>query len=267
MFAVNRFLILLSVLLTTSISAQDVKITYLANEGVLIESDDKKVMVDALFDDHYKAYMSPSPELVARMNNKQNPFEQVDLVLTTHIHRDHYEAKITGDFLSAHEESKFISSAQVRDDLEEKYISYADIKPRVIAHNRDTYTTREVINGITVHSFFINHSGGFRAANIENMGFIVELGGKKILHLGDSDMDVERFRAVNLSQYNVDVALIPYWYMVDEKGQEIIRNHIKPGNLIGVHYPKVGSPTALEEINSSFPKAIVFKTALESRQY
>ncbi len=267
MFAVKKTITLLLFLLATSISAQSVKITYLANEGVLIESGNQKVLIDALFDDFYKDYLSPSLELRSDMISGQSPFEKVDLVLATHIHRDHYEAQISGDFLSDHDESKMISSAQVKADLKEKYVNFSGIEGQIVAHERDLFTIREEVNGILIHAFFINHAGGEQTSNIENMGFIVELGGKKILHLGDADMKIERFEAVNLAQYNVDAALIPYWYLIDENGQKIINEQIKPKNIIGIHFPKAGSPMALEEIAKAYPKAKVFQKSMETTRY
>ena len=255
--------ILLFFLTTQVVIGQGLKVTYLANEGVLIESGSKAILIDALFDDYYEDYLSPSKELINQMNSKQAPFQNVDLVAATHIHRDHFEAKLTGSFLNSHKESKFLSSNQVRNDLKEKYEGYGKIEAQVIAHNRDVMTVRERVNGILIHSFFINHSGGEQTQNIENMGFVIELGGKKILHLGDAEMDIERFKAVNLSQYDIDVALVPYWYMADENGRQILNDQIRSKALIGIHFPKVGSPMVLEEIGKFYPKARVFKEVRE----
>ena len=239
----------------------------MANEGVHIKSGNKSVLIDALFDDYYKDYLSLSVADRNKLISGESPFEKIDLVLATHIHRDHFEAQITGNFLSSHDESKMLSSEQVDADLKEKFTDYSKIERQIIAHERDVYTTKEEINGIEIHSFFINHAGGERTADIENMGFIIELGGKKILHLGDADMNIERFKAVDITQYNVDIALIPYWYMADENGIKIVKEQIKAKNLIGVHFPKAGSPMALEEIAKNFPKAKVFQKQFEVAKF
>lgn len=241
------------------LNAQDLKITYIANEGVLIENKSEKVLIDALFDDFYKDYVSPSEATVEQMMNSENPFDEVSLVLTTHIHRDHFEANLTGDFLKSHQESRLLSSAQIKKELETKYVDYAQIENRIEGRTRGVQTLTDDINGVTVYSFFMYHAGGERTRSIENMGFIVEMGSKKILHLGDSDMNPDRFKEVNLTQYNIDVALVPYWYMSSDEGIEIINDHIKPKQLVGIHYPKAPSRTALDEIKKNYPKAIVFQ--------
>ncbi|WP_420388554.1 MBL fold metallo-hydrolase [Roseivirga sp.] len=248
--------------LTNSANAQKQtnEIIYLANEGLMISSGDKQILIDALFDDFYEDYLSPDEATINQMNHGEKPFESVEAVLVTHIHRDHFEANIAGKFLSMHEESKLLSSQQTEGELKEKFDGYAKIKGQIIAVEKNTITTRHEVNGITVYGFFINHAGGERMSSIHNMAFLIEVNGKRLLHVGDSDMDVERFRSLNLSQYNIDVALIPYWYLSDATGQQIVRDLIQADQHIGIHFPKAPSAMALEEIEKQFPEATVFQT-------
>jgi len=255
----RRLISFLFLLIPIVTIGQGLKITYIANEGVLLEGGGQKVMIDALFDDFYKPYLSPSEATIGQMMASESPFQQVNLLLTTHIHRDHFEANLTGNFLKSHKESALLSSAQIRKELESKYVDFDKVSDRIKGHERGIKTLKDQINGVTVYSFFMYHAGGERTKSIENMGFIVEMGGKRILHLGDSDMNPDRFKEVNLGQYNIDVALIPYWYMSSDAGIEIINDYIKPKQLIGVHYPKAPSRTALDEIRKNYPKATVFQ--------
>lgn len=249
----------LLLMLPVIVNAQGLKVTYIANEGVLLENNAQKVIIDALFDEVYKAYFSPSEATIGQMMASESPFNDVNLVLTTHIHGDHFEANLMGDFLKNHQESRLLSSAQIRNELEAKYVDFDQIEERIKGHTRGIKILKDEVNGVTVHSFFMYHSGGERTKSIENMGFIVEIGGKNILHLGDSDMNPDRFKEVNLAQYNIDVALVPYWYMSSDAGIEIINAYIKPKELIGIHYPKAPSRTALDEIKKNYPKAMVFQ--------
>lgn len=263
----NLFAISLFLLFSTTGLSQELKVTYIANEGVLLEGGGKKAMIDALFDDFYKDYLSPDEATIKRMVSGQSPFDQVDLILTTHFHRDHFEANVTGNFLKSHAESKLLSSEQVKGELESKYIDYEKIQKQIQGHKRGVQTLVDNINGLKVYSFFINHAGGERTTNIENMGFIIEIAGKRVLHLGDADMSLARFEAIDLAQYNVDVALVPYWYMSSDAGIDILNNHIKAKNLIGIHYPKAPSQNALTEIKSNYPEAKVFQKTLTEIQY
>lgn len=251
--------------LALSTSAQGLKVTYIANEGVLLENGGQKVLIDALFDDFYEPYLSPSEAVMANMQASTKPFDNVVLTLTTHVHRDHFEAKTAGDFIKAHQETQFLSTEEVVTELKSKY----DTNPfnnRINGKSKTIEKMSDTMNGITVHSFFINHAGS-RSSAIENLGFVIEIGGKKVLHLGDSDMDIERYSALNLSQYEIDVVLVPYWYMSSDNGREILDNHIKAKNLVGIHFPKAPSAAALEAIKENYPKATVFQKTLTEIQY
>ena len=246
---------------------QNNEITYLANEGIMISSGDKQVLIDALFDDYYEDYLSPGEALLNQMNRGENPFESVEAVLVTHIHRDHFEAKTAGKFLSMHEESQLLSSIQTQEELKNQYEGFSGIESRIIAIEKNTITTRHEVNGITVYGFFINHAGGDRMSHIQNMAFLVEVNGKRILHVGDSDIDLPRFESLNLTQYQIDVALVPYWYLSDDTGQQIVKDAINAQQNIGIHYPKAPSEMALKEIEKNFPEAIVFQKTLEKLMF
>lgn len=260
---------LLGLLSITSLSAfsQQLTITYIANEGVLIESAGKKVIIDALFDKFYDDYLHPEEALLEKMIAGEAPYDDVDLMLSTHIHRDHFAPTMTGRFLKGHPETKLISSAQLAKSVADDYAEGNSLDKQMEGIVRDTQIHEREVNGIKVTAFFIYHAGGSRTRSIENMGYLVDINGTKILHLGDSDMNPDRFKALDLKAMDVDIAMVPYWYMADETGVSIVNDHIQPKNLIGIHFPKAGSPMALEEIDKNFPEARVFQKVFEKGEY
>ena len=76
------------------------------------------------------------------------------------------------------------------------------------------------------------------ARDIQNLGFIITIGGFKLFHSGDaSAADVSAFKSLNLANENIDVAFLPTWFLDGEngdKGQEIIRT-IKPKAIVLMH--------------------------------
>jgi L-ascorbate metabolism protein UlaG (beta-lactamase superfamily) len=261
----KSFLFAALLLFTFKVQAQKLTITYIANEGVLIESGDKKVMIDALFDKYYEDYLHPTEDMLEKMIAGKAPYDDVDLLLSTHIHRDHFAPTVTGRFLKSHPETKLISSAQLAKSIADDYAEGASVADQVEGIARDTQVHEREVNGMKVTAFFIFHSGSSqpRMRQIENMGYLIEINGTRILHLGDSDMNPERFAALNLQSISVDIALVPYWYMADETGVKIINENIQPKHLLGIHFPKAGSPMALEQISKNFPEAKVLQTVFE----
>lgn len=251
-----------------SIQAQ-VKVTYIANEGVLIESGEQKVIIDALFDKYYEDYLHPTEDMLEKMIDGEAPYNGIDLLLSTHIHRDHFAPSVTGRFLKGHPETRLISSAQLAQSIRDDYAEGASVTSRMEGIKRDTEIHQREVNGIKVSAFFIYHSGSSnpQMRNIENMGYLVEIGGKRILHLGDSDMGPKRFAELDLKSLNIDIAMVPYWYMADETGVKIIRESIQPKNLLGIHYPRLGSAMADKEIRKNFPDAYVLKRVFEERSF
>ena len=90
-------------------------VTYIANEGFLIEAAGKKVLVDALFDSGFGTYLSPPQEALAQMTGAREPFADVDLLLVTHPHGDHFNPKLVVEFLRNQARCRLIAHTQTVD--------------------------------------------------------------------------------------------------------------------------------------------------------
>jgi glyoxylase-like metal-dependent hydrolase (beta-lactamase superfamily II) len=67
-----------------------VTITFLANEGVMLSSGGKKVLIDALFLKYETGYAVPADSTLSALAKARPPFDSVDLILVTHRHGDHF---------------------------------------------------------------------------------------------------------------------------------------------------------------------------------
>ncbi|MCP4653821.1 MAG: MBL fold metallo-hydrolase, partial [bacterium] len=88
-----------------------------ANEGVLIETGGKKILVDALFREPNPAYAAPPKEVLEKLETAQPPFDDVDLILATHNHGDHFDARSVVRHLRHNPRAVFLAEA-----LEKKVI-------------------------------------------------------------------------------------------------------------------------------------------------
>jgi L-ascorbate metabolism protein UlaG (beta-lactamase superfamily) len=247
-------------------------ISYLANEGFLIEVDGKKVLIDALFRGGVEGYAVLSTANREKMESAVSPFDSVDLVLATHHHADHYDAHAVAAHLSRNPQSLFISTPQAIEKL--KAVSGFDrINDRIVAASpkegeRITHTHR----GVTVHMLNIHHG---RNRPVQNRGFIVEIGGKKFLHIGDSEAEGFVFKNYALVNDNLDVAFIPCWYFFDAGWKRAPRDHIQAKQVVLMHIPpqvdqfdsqvrKLGGWTKVwTGIKAEFPNAVYFEKELE----
>ena len=122
------------------------------------------------------------------------------------------------------------------------------------------------VAGIDFEILRLSH-GTERHATIQNLGHIIKLGGKKLLHVGDADTAVENFEKFNLDEEQIDIAFIPYWFLIGTEGQTIIRDHIKPKQIIAVHISPGESERTITQMKQLFPGAVAFTTRLEKKTY
>ena len=118
--------------------------------------------------------------------------------------------------------------------------------------------------GIDLQVLGVPH-GGF--ASIQNVGYVVSMGGRRVLHIGDADTNADVFRRLALDRDGIDVALLPMWFLTEREGQAIVRDYIKPRRLVGIHLPATGYEEAVASARVVFPGSDALTKLLEVRRY
>ncbi len=216
-------------------ASDTLRVTWLANEGVLLESSGSAVLIDAFVPEPYSIYTALPAETAAAMLAAEAPFGQVDIALASHRHRDHYQPEFAAKFLAAHPETRFWSSPQVLAGLESPG---AD---SVFPGPGETISRRHA--NIEVDFLNLSHGSG-RFSAIQNLGHVVRIGGFTVLHIGDAAMVPANFDPYGLVPAQIDVALVPYWYCSSKSGQKLISTHLAAGLQIAVHLPREGEDQA-----------------------
>lgn len=243
------------------------EVTYIANEGVLISSEGRHVLIDGLHRQYKPDYLFPPPDLLRKMEAAQSPFDQIDLVLVSHIHLDHYHAESVGLHLKNNRKAVLVSSQQVVEGLEKDFADYRLIKSRVKAITPQWKEKSDLnIAGISITIMGLRH-GSERFRSIQNLGHIIRLGGKKLLHIGDADSSAENFEGFRLVDERIDIAFIPYWFLLYKSGQAIVRDYIKPRHIIAVHIPPTEAESSSQKITEAFPDAVCFTKVMEKRAF
>jgi glyoxylase-like metal-dependent hydrolase (beta-lactamase superfamily II) len=86
-------------------------LNYVANMGVLLSSGDSKVLIDTLFDKTHPSSRTPAPETIESIMKGEQPFKDVDLVLVTHNHPDHFDAALAVRYLEIRPEPILVAPA------------------------------------------------------------------------------------------------------------------------------------------------------------
>ena len=164
--------------------------------------------------------------------------------------------------------AQLLTSAQVAGEVEREFADYASIRTRVTAVTPPVGTrTTTRAAGIDLIVLGVGHGSG-RHSDIQNLGYIVTVGGRRFLHLGDAaPEDRGVFEKLRLVDDGIDVAFLPIWFLTEPAGQAIVRELIRPRRIVAVHMPASDAAGAMERARRTFPDADFFTTLLERRRY
>jgi len=243
------------------------EITYIANEGVLVAGGGKQVLIDGLHREYEPSYPFLPQPYRGQIETAQPPFDKVDVILVSHRHLDHFHPQAVADHLRHNPRTVLLSSEQVVREIEARAADYGAIRARVTTM---TPALREKVattaGGVQIEILGVGHGSG-RHATIQNLGHVITLGGKKLLHVGDADLDAGIFDAFNLDEHGIDVAFLPQWFLTNDAGAAIVRAHIKPKHIIAVHMPARDPDRAVAQVKARFPEAVPFTALLDKRFY
>lgn len=243
------------------------EVTYIANQGVLLAAGGTQVLIDGLHRQYRSSYPFLPDPYREQIETAQAPFHEIDVILVSHMHLDHFHAESITRHLRHNPGAALVSSEQVVGEIQ-KLADYSTVSSRVTPMTPPLkQRMATVVGGVRLELLGIGHGTG-RHATIQNLGHIVTLGGKTLLHIGDaSTEDPSIFDALNLDEANVDVAFLPVWFLTSDEGAAIVRQHIKPKHIVAIHMPAEDPQSAAARIRERFPDAVPFTVLLEKRFY
>jgi L-ascorbate metabolism protein UlaG (beta-lactamase superfamily) len=127
--------------------------------------------------------------------------------------------------------------------------------------------------GIHVQLLNIHHG---RGRPIENLGFIVEIAGKRVLHIGDSDAEAAVFQKYEVVKDRIDVAFLPFWYFLNEDHKRAVREQIQPRHIVVMHIEQDNFLNRIRggswqkkwaQIKAEFPNAVYFEKEMEKKSF
>src|SRR5688572_28215192 len=244
----------------------ELELVYLANEGFLARAGEHEFLIDAFVYQPYSGYAAVPAEMRAAMRAGKPPFDEIELALASHYHGDHFQAEAAAEFLGAHPETRFVSSPQVLDLLlaSPGAEALAERVDALLPEAREKLEAREKETRIEL--IRLPHSGGVRAANVQNLGHVVELGGARILHVGDADGLDPAVDQYDIETLRIDVALLPYWWLGDAEGVALARKLTGARHIVAMHVP----PDELADVKARLaaldPAILLFERAGESKK-
>ena len=224
-------------------AAARLELLYLANEGVIVSDGGRRVAIDALFGDGLPDYPAVPAAERAALEGGRGDFGQIDLLLATHAHADHFDPAAVARHLAANPDALFVSTpAAVAALLALPDGSAFAERTRGLLPAEGAARETIAWRGIRVTAFNLHH-GRELVTPVDHLGFLVELGGRRIVHLGDTEATLaELTAALGRERGRIDLLLVPYWRLLPADDRAGLRRALEPKRLAAFHLPRPESP-------------------------
>jgi L-ascorbate metabolism protein UlaG (beta-lactamase superfamily) len=220
---------------------------YLANEGVLIATDETRIVFDPLFRNDFGTYRLLPEELERALFAGEPPFAGLDAVFISHYHEDHFSPVDVLRLLKERGEIQLYAPAQAVTEMRRiaggNDGESEDVFSRVTEIRLEYKDAPIAIEAgdLVIEAVRIPHSGWpDRRLDVENIAYRVTLDeSTTVVHLGDADASDAHFAhdALYWERRPLDMAFPPYWYFQSEDGRRVLEERLKPGHAVGIHVP------------------------------
>ncbi len=234
------------------------KVTFVGNSGFLITVGDKKILIDALTD------INPR-ETTRLLEDAKPPFDNVDLVLTTHNHDDHFSPMQVIQYMYANPDALFISTTQAIKSMEQFSVGskHAATERTIAMDPRSGQPISKEIKGIRVEAIYMSHGTPPDGNEIYNNAYIITLNGVTIFQTGDI-ANLADIIPYKLIEKKIDLAFIQNQILQDDQVKKLIEQEIAPKYLFPIHYEWSEPPFNADKIRVNYPDAVIFKNSLDS---
>lgn len=224
-----------------------VEVRHVANSGMLVSVDGRRFLIDAPIRDGLPPYATSSTAERALLESAAAPYDDIDAILITHWHEDHFSAEAVAAHLARSPRTILISSPEVVDRVRKADASLPASRLRASLPAAGQAEAIDVA-GVPVHALRIRHNPSRRVPD-QHVGFLIA-GTTSVLHVGDADPAANNFTVMQ-SLPPVDVAMLPFWYVSAAANRAFVAASIRPRRIVAMHVPPADANKVRAEIDAA----------------
>ena len=208
-------------------------VRYVANSGMLVTVSGRRFLIDAPIRDGISPYATSSAEERARLEEARAPYDNVDAILITHWHEDHFSPEAVAAHLSRNPRTILVSSPEVVERLRISAPTVPASRLRAVLPVPGNSEQVDV-GGVPVHVLRVRHNPARRLPE-QHVAFFIGAS-TTVLHVGDADPAADNF-ALLKTLPSIDIALLPFWYVLDDANRSLVADSIRPRRIVAMHVP------------------------------
>jgi L-ascorbate metabolism protein UlaG (beta-lactamase superfamily) len=244
-----------------------VDVTFLANAGFFLESGRYSVLIDAFLREPTDLFAGLPDAVYKQLVNAQAPFDELTIVLVSHDHPDHAQMRGLEKYLGKNRLAQLMTSPPVIRSLQAHARDFEALHRRITPIPTSRNSGNKIVQEEMSIEFLPLEHRGKPGEEVLNLGHLIEIGGVRVLHVGDAQPTVENFGAYDLDQRRIDVAIVPYWFFNQAKGVQVLNEEIRARTVVACHVPPSELEKFGEALKAMFPEVILFREAMEKRTF
>lgn len=187
-------------------------LTYTASAGLLLSDGKNKLLIDGMCKTKVPYYRSTPDELAKVIITGKGIYNNIDVIMYTHHHDDHFSLDLTNAFIERHKETQCINSAT---DSKLATVSIGEVKVTPIK---------------TIHM-------GKEYTNTEHYSYHIQLEGCNVFFTGDADLVHSNFTHPLIMNQDVDLLIAPFPFVAKGNGRKLVTDIIGAKNIAVMHLP------------------------------
>lgn len=215
-----------------------IRILLTANAGVLLEVVGVRFLIDALHHSDQYPFSKVPLDLLERMNHEDNSFRNVDFVLFTHNHPDHYSPKLLMDYLQHNRVHRVLLPKQIGGEIQEQELAAYLEQERVpywqLELPRGQRHLYQLMPEVYLTVLGMQHTGRM-FTNLDCDCILLTVKGKQILVTSDCDYE-NSDNYLPLNSVQLDTVFINPMFFHSKQGRSLLKKW-NCKNVILYHVP------------------------------